>query len=65
MSGYFSKTSGVVVSKPEFDRTELITNDTYPVYNYAGGYVGYVSNGEVILVKEPLVDPIYEDYGME
>lgn len=65
MSGFFSKTSGVVVSKTEFDRTELITKDTYPIYNYAGGYIGYVSNGMVILKTDALIDPIFENYDTE
>ncbi len=65
MSSFFSRTSGVVVSKSEFDRTELITKDMYPVYNYAGGYLGYVSNGEVILKKDALIDPIFADYNTE
>ena len=65
MSSFFSKTSGVVVSISEFDRTELITKDTYPVYNYAGGYIGYVDHGKIILMQDALIDPVFGDYDTE
>lgn len=55
---YFSKSSGVVVSISEFDRTEEITRDVYPIYNYVGGYIGYVDHGNVVLKDGTLIDPI-------
>lgn len=55
---YFSKNSGVVVSISEFDRTEEITKETYPIYNYIGGYIGYVDHGKVFLKDEELIDPL-------
>lgn len=55
---FFSKSSGIVVSIPEFDRTEEITVDVYPIYNYVGGYIGYVDHGNVFLIDATRIDPI-------
>ncbi|MDD4440010.1 MAG: hypothetical protein PHS04_18550 [Tissierellia bacterium] len=55
---YFSKSTGVVVTIPEFDRTEPITCDMYPIYNYAGCYIGYVDHGNVVLKEVASVDPL-------
>lgn len=54
---FFSKSSGVVVTISEFDRTEEITKDMYPIYNYAGAYIGHVDHGKVILKEGGWVDP--------
>lgn len=54
---FFSKSSGVVVKISEFDRTTEITETMYPIYNYAGNYIGYVENGAAVLCKNASVDP--------